>query len=266
MVFRVISYNLLHSRALEELVGIVANDPDLDALALQEVHAHALPERIGHLRLAEHTRRNQLAIAIYYRHERLELLGTRTFALKRAVHDMMFEQRSPERLVGVHLRAYASGRELILGSIHAAPLTSRNALRRKQIADAHELLSTLSETAPVLMVGDFNYPMFHNRLGERLNRSGYDLVLSDKRTYQSLKLIRGHFDFVTGRGIEILGVETLRKGRSDHYPILVTAQAVDPAADLARPLSERSLPTGPLSERSESKGHRRPSSRLRRDR
>lgn len=224
MVFRVISYNLLHSRAVGELAGIVANEPELDALCLQEVHAHALPEHIGHLALAEHTRRNQLAIAVYHRTDRFERVASQSFALNRSVHDMMFDERMPERLVGVHLRETATGRELVLGSIHAAPLTSRNALRRKQITAAHELLSGLSDTAPVLMVGDFNYPLFHNRLGERLNRSGYDLVLSDRRTYQSLKLLRGHFDFVTGRDIDILTVETLRRGRSDHYPILVTAQ------------------------------------------
>jgi endonuclease/exonuclease/phosphatase (EEP) superfamily protein YafD len=224
VVFRVMSYNLLHSRAIGELAGLVANEPELDALCVQEVHAHALPERIGHLTLAQHTKRNELAIAVYYRAERFECLASQAFSLKRAVHDMLFDERSPERLVGAHLRSRDSGKELVLGSIHAAPLTSRNALRRKQITAAHEALSSLSADAPVLLVGDFNYPLFHNRLGERLNREGYDLVLSDKRTYQALKLIRGHFDFVTGRDIDILSVETQRRGRSDHYPILVTAQ------------------------------------------
>ena len=229
VVFRVISYNLLHSKAIGELAGIVSADPELDALCLQEVHAHALPERIGHLQLSEHTRRNELALAIYHRADRFEQAASGSFALKRSVHDMMFE-RQPERLVGVHLREPATGKEIVLGSFHAAPLTSRNSLRRKQITAAHELLAELSDTAPVLMVGDYNYPLFHNRLGERLGESGYDLVLSDKRTYESLKLIRGHFDFVTGRGVDIISVETLRRGRSDHYPILVTAQALAPTA------------------------------------
>ncbi|OJX63393.1 MAG: hypothetical protein BGO95_00580 [Micrococcales bacterium 73-13] len=224
VTFRVMSYNLLHSRAVGELAGLVANEPELDALCVQEVHAHALPERIGHLTLAEHTRRNELAIAIYYRRERFECVAAKSFSLKRSVHDMMFDERTPERLVGAWLRERDTGLELVLGSIHASPLTSRNALRRKQISAAHELLSSLAADAPVLLVGDFNYPLFHNRLGERLGREGYDLVLSDKRTYQALKLVRGHFDFVTGRDIDIVAVETQRRGRSDHHPILVTAQ------------------------------------------
>jgi len=224
-VFRVISYNLLHSRAVGELAGLVANDPELDAICLQEAHTHALPEHIGHLRLSEHTRRNDLALAVYHRADRFESIAAKSYELKRSVHDVVFE-RTPERLVGVHLRESATGREIVLASFHAAPLTSRNSLRRKQISTAHRLLAELGGGAPVLMVGDYNYPLFHNRLGERLNESGYDLVLSDKRTYSAFKVVQGHFDFVTSQGLEILGVETLRRGSSDHFPILVTAQAL----------------------------------------
>ena len=228
MVFRVISYNLLHSRAVGELAGLVASDPELDALCLQEVHTHALPERIGHLELSEHTRQNQLALAVYHRSDRFEAIAVGTYELKKSLHDQVM-QRTPERLVGVHLRESATGRELVLASFHAAPLSALNSLRRKQISTAHELLVDLGRGAPVLMVGDYNYPLFHNRLGERLNRSGYDLVLSDKRTYSAFKLVRGHFDFVTSYGLEIVEVETLRRGRSDHFPILVTARAAEAA-------------------------------------
>ncbi len=230
-MIRVISYNLWHSRADSELVGLVAGDPDLDALCLQEVYRTGVPERIGHLRLAHHTGRNLLGLAVYVNAERYDILATEAFELKRSLHDVVFE-RTPERLVGVHLRNRETGAELVLASFHAAPLSALNSLRRKQISTAHELLTELGDGAPVLMVGDYNYPLFHNRLGERLGRSGYDLVLSDKRTYSAFKLVRGHFDFVTSRDVEILAVETLRRGSSDHFPILVTAQAqtVDAAA------------------------------------
>jgi len=222
-VIRIISYNLWHSRAETELAGLVAADPELDALCLQEVYRKGVPERIGSLELARHTGRNLLGLAIYVQAERYEVLGTEAFELKKSLHDVVFE-RTPERLVGAHVRNRETGEELVLASFHAAPLSALNSLRRKQIAAAHELLTELGDGAPVLMVGDYNYPLFHNRLGERLGRSGYDLVLSDKRTYQAFKLVRGHFDFVTSYGMEIVGVQTLRRGRSDHFPILVTAQ------------------------------------------
>lgn len=234
MVFRVISYNLLHSRALGELAGLVASESEVDALCLQEVHSGALPERIGHLQLTEHTRRNELSLAVYHRPDRFETVSTSSFELKRGLHDMMFE-RQPERLVGAHLRERDSGAELVLGSFHAAPLTSRNALRRKQISAAHDRLVELGEGAPILMAGDFNYPLFHNRLGERLEATGFELIRSDKRTYSAFKVIRGHFDFVTAHGLEVRDVATLRRGVSDHSPILVTASAA--AVERARAAS-----------------------------
>ncbi len=221
-MIRVISYNLWHSKADPELAGLVAADPDLDALCLQEVYRTGVPERIGHLRLAHHTGRNLLGLAVYVNAERYDVLGTEAFELKRSLHDVVFE-RTPERLVGAHVRNRVTGEELVLASFHAAPLSALNSLRRKQITAAHERLTELGDGAPVLMVGDYNYPLFHNRLGERLGRSGYDLVLSDKRTYQAFKLVRGHFDFVTSYGLEIDDVQTLRRGKSDHFPILVTA-------------------------------------------
>jgi len=73
------------------------------------------------------------------------------------------------------------------------------------------------------MVGDYNYPLFKDRLGLRVRENGYDLTLSDRRTYTAYKFFRGHFDFATSQGLRIDGVETLARGSSDHIPILVTA-------------------------------------------
>lgn len=219
------SYNLLHSKAVGELAGIVASDERLDALCLQEVHAHALPQHIGHLTLADHTEKNRLALAVYIDSARFEQLDSGTFELKRSLHDSVFE-RTPERLVGVHMRDRQTGRDVVVASFHAAPLSARNSLRRKQIQRAHEYLAELGGGAPVIMVGDYNYPLFKNHLGERLEQRGYDLVLSDKRTYSAFKVVRGHFDFVTTRDMVVESVETLKRGRSDHLPILVTASHV----------------------------------------
>lgn len=224
-VLRIVSYNLLHSKAVGELAGLVADDHRLDALCLQEVHPHALAERLGHLTLVAHTPRNRLALAVYVDTSRFEVLATGSFELKRSLHDSVF-QRTPERLAAAHIRELRTGRDLVIASFHAAPLSARNSLRRKQIKRAHEYLAELGRGAPVIMVGDYNYPLFKDRLGERLERAGFDLVLSDKRTYSAYKLVRGHFDFVTTRDMKVESVETLRRGRSDHLPILVTASHV----------------------------------------
>lgn len=220
-MIRVISYNLRKNRASTELVEL-AKTPDLDALCLQECIAAELPAEIGNLHLADSTKRNRLGLAVYYRKDRYEQVASQSFELKKSLHDLIFSP-TPERLVGAKLIDRDSKHELVLASFHAAPLTALNSLRRKQITAAHELLQTLGSGVPILMVGDYNYPLFQENLSEKVAKSGYDLTLSDRRTYTAYKFFRGHFDFVTSQGFTIEDVETLPRGSSDHIPILVTA-------------------------------------------
>ena len=73
------------------------------------------------------------------------------------------------------------------------------------------------------MVGDYNYPVFKENLGQKVRDAGYELSLSDARTYTRYKMFRGHFDFATSAGLDIESVRTLQRGTSDHLPILVSA-------------------------------------------
>ena len=230
-MIRVISYNLRKHRAIGELAEL-AKTPDLDALCLQEVFAAELPAEIGDLHLADSTKRNRLGLAVYYRRERYEHIASESFELKKSLHDLIFSP-TPERLVGSHLRDRETDHELVLASFHAAPLTALNSLRRNQIKAAHELLQELGSGIPILMVGDYNYPLFKDSLTERVKKRGYDLSLSDRMTYTAYKFFRGHFDFVTSQGLAIEGVETLARGSSDHIPILVTASYGAPARNAA---------------------------------
>jgi len=220
-VIRVISYNLRKNRAITELVEL-AKTPDLDALCLQECIAAELPAEIGNLHLADSTKRNRLGLAVYYRKDRYEQLSSQSFELKKSLHDLIFSP-TPERLVGAKLIDRQTKHELVLASFHAAPLTALNSLRRKQISAAHDLLKELGGGVPILMIGDYNYPIFQDSLSEKVAKRGYDLTLSDRRTYTAYKFFRGHFDFVTSQGFTIEDVETMPRGSSDHIPILVTA-------------------------------------------
>lgn len=228
-MIRVISYNLRKNRAVGELTEL-AKTPGLDALCLQECFAAELPAEIGDLHLADATKRNRLGLAVYYRRDRYEHVVSQSFELKKSLHDLIFSP-TPERLVGAKLVDRESKHELVLASFHAAPLTALNSLRRNQIKAAHELLQTLGSGAPILMVGDYNYPLFKEGLSERVAKSGYDLTLSDRMTYTAYKFFRGHFDFVTSQGFTVEGVETMPRGSSDHIPILVTASYGAPARD-----------------------------------
>ncbi|RNE64226.1 endonuclease/exonuclease/phosphatase family protein [Cryobacterium tepidiphilum] len=218
---KVISYNLRKNRASGELVEL-ADGFEPDVLCLQECDTEALPAEVGLLHLADSTSRNRLGLAVYYRKDRFTAVKTQSFALKKSMHDRLLRP-AHERLIGTRLVDLANDRELVVASFHAAPLTALNSLRRNQISSAHEALHRLGPNLPTLMVGDYNYPIFKGHLSEHVKESGYDLSLSDSRTYTRYKFFRGHFDLATSVGLSIGNVETLPRGTSDHMPILVTA-------------------------------------------
>jgi hypothetical protein len=192
-------------------------------LCLQECDTEALPANVGNLHLADSTKRNRLGLAVYYRNDRFSAMETKTFSLKKSLHDRVLAP-AHERLIGTRLIDRETDREAVVASFHAAPLTALNSLRRNQINAAHSELRSLGDGLPILMVGDYNYPFFTEKLGTHVRESGYDLTLSDQRTYTRYKFFHGHFDFATSVGLSITSVETLPSGESDHMPILVTAE------------------------------------------
>jgi endonuclease/exonuclease/phosphatase family metal-dependent hydrolase len=218
---RVISYNLREHSASGELIAL-AQDFDVDVLCLQEADTHDLPHTIGPMNLADSTKGNRLGLAVYYRQDRFTLQETNAFALKKSMHDRVLAP-AHERLVGVRLVDNQSQHELVVGSFHAAPLSASNSLRRHQIRAAHEELINMGGEHITLMVGDFNYPFFIRNLAARVKKAGYDLTLSDRRTYTRYAVFKGHFDFATSLGLNIESIETLPRGLSDHLPILVSA-------------------------------------------
>ncbi|MFE1645870.1 endonuclease/exonuclease/phosphatase family protein [Microbacterium sp. P01] len=219
---KVISYNLRKHRAAGELTALVERY-NADVLCVQEADTTDIPERVAGLRLADSTNRNRLGLAVYYRENTFQLVEVRALALKKSLHDRVLKP-AEERMLGVRLHDIDDRRDVIVASFHAAPLTALNSLRRHQIKTALTELSALGEGLPALMVGDYNYPVFKENLGQKVREHGYELNLSDSRTYTRYKFFRGHYDFATSVGFTIDGVRTLPQGLSDHLPILVTAR------------------------------------------
>jgi len=226
---KVISYNLRKHRAAGELVHLVERY-GADALCLQEADTTDIPDEIAGLRLAESTQRNRLGLAVYYRENTFRAVDVRALALKKSLHDRVLKP-AEERMLGVRLHDIDENHDVIVASFHAAPLTALNSLRRHQIRTALAELQQLGEGVPAIMVGDYNYPVFKERLGQHVRDQGYELNLSDSRTYTRYRFFRGHYDFATSVGFEIDRVRTLPQGLSDHLPILVTAR---PAAGVRR--------------------------------
>ena len=221
---KVISYNLRKHRAVGELAHLVERHA-ADALCLQEADTKDIPERIDGLRLADSTHRNRLGLAVYYRENTFRAVDVRMMALKKSLHDRVLKP-AEERLLGVKLYDIDDGHEVVVASFHAAPLTALNSLRRHQIRTALSELQLMGDGLPTLMVGDYNYPVFKENLGQRVRDQGYELNLSDSRTYTRYRFFRGHYDFATSIGFEIDRVRTLPQGDSDHLPILVTARTL----------------------------------------
>lgn len=218
---RVISYNLRKHRAATELAELVgAHDPDI--LCLQEVDTTDLPETVGGLSLISSTKGNRLGLALFARTNMFRVDDVRTIELKKSLHDRVLKP-AHERVLGVRMHEIDSGRGLIVASFHAAPLTALNSLRRNQIRAALDELEDMGRGLPVLMVGDYNYPVFKENLGATVREHGYALTLSDDHTYTRYRVFRGHYDFATSVGFHVDGIRTLPQGDSDHRPILVTA-------------------------------------------
>ena len=218
---KVISYNLNKHKAIGELDDLV-EATGADILCLQEAVSGELAPEIAGLKLVEATARNRLGLAVYLRRNSFDALEVRSLALKKSLHDRVLKP-AEERMLAVRLRDIDHGREFIVASFHAAPLTALNSLRRKQISAALGELASLGDNLPILMVGDYNYPVFKENLGQKVREAGYELSLSDARTYTRYKFFRGHYDFATSVGFDIDTITTLPQGRSDHLPILVTA-------------------------------------------
>ncbi|WP_255447331.1 endonuclease/exonuclease/phosphatase family protein [Schumannella soli] len=221
---RIGSYNLYKNAAAHELEQL-AIDHELDVLCLQECDSTKLPAAIGPLQRAASTERNRLGLAIYHREDAFSALETAVFTLPKSFHDYLMSP-GEERLLAIKLVDRATDEEVVVASFHAAPLTTMNSARRRQIKLSHQLLAEWAPETPMLMVGDYNYPLFHGGLQKQIDRSGHELTFSDSHTYKRYRYIRGHFDFVTSLKMTIASVATLPKGASDHMPILVKATAL----------------------------------------
>ena len=142
-----------------------------------------------------------------------------------------------ERLIGTRVVDNETDHELVIGSFHAAPLTASNSLRRKQIHAAHAELLEHGQRPDDPDGGRLQLPVLHQEPHAHMKDSGYALSLSDRRTYTRYKVFKGHFDFATSLGLDIESVETLPRGKSDHLPILVTAEYGQDSGPIQEPLA-----------------------------
>lgn len=229
---KLISYNLHKHNAVTELVPLAERHAP-DALCLQEADTRRLPQAIGDLRLVRATGANRLGLAVYLSADRFDPRDVRVMSLEKSLHDRVMKP-ADERLVMVRAYDAKHATDVTVASFHAAPLTARNSLRRQQISTAFAALEDLGGDIPAVMVGDFNYPLFQERLRRHLDPFGYRLTRGQESTYSRYRVLRGNYDFAVSRGFRAADVTTLPQGGSDHLPILVrTSVSAVSAAPLA---------------------------------
>ncbi len=217
---KIISYNLKYHRANGELTDLV-NSYKADILCIQECHSDKLPDQIGDLILAEKTENGRFHLATYYRKGRFFSTESSSHVLKHSLLEKLYMPQM-ERLLITKVYDRESGQELSIGSFHATHHVATNYLRRQQIKSAHKLLTESSQGSPAVMVGDYNYLLFKKRLKIRIEKSGYQMSLSDRPTYYLNKYIRARLDLATSLNATVEKVLALPKGGlSDHAPILV---------------------------------------------
>lgn len=221
---QLLSYNLLKNKAVGELSALaVKYQPDV--LCLQEVNVPELTQQMGRLQLAIGTEKNRLGLAVYLDSTKYEVEDVASFSLRHSHYDRIASP-AHERLLGVRAANKLTGEKFTVGSFHASPLTALNAIRREQIQDGLKRLEVLGEGSPLMMLGDFNYPIFRARLAREVQASGFELYTSNQQTYRNYKgAVRGYFDFAAGKGFSKNWMKTLKQGVSDHLPILLKAEA-----------------------------------------
>lgn len=215
---KILSYNLLKNKAAGELEKLYS-DHRPDALCLQEVNTNGLPKHIGHMELAVSTQENRLGLALYVDTVKYSIEEVDSFGLKRSVYDKIASP-AHERLLGVRAAHRVTGDRFAVGSFHASPLTALNSIRRDQIHNGLVHLQELGEGSPLMMIGDFNYPIFRRRLEQEMANSGWELFTADSSTYRNYKFYKGFFDFAAGKHFHFESMKTLQRGISDHLPIM----------------------------------------------
>ena len=233
---QLLSYNLEKNKACVELDQVVRN-AGADVACLQEATVCELPEKVGDLQLIAGTEHNRLGLAIYA-DPRYQVAKIATRGFKRSIHDMVAAP-AKERLLAAELTDEETGETTVVASFHASPLTSTNYKRRIQIRESLGTMELLGADAPLVMAGDYNYPVFRHNLEQRLTEWGYDVTFANGTTYRRGP-VSGHFDFVASKGLDVESVSSLPQSLSDHHPILIRAR-VHPGHDPQHLLTDAPL-------------------------
>lgn len=210
----VLSYNLHYHLAYKEVFG-VAKAQNIDIICLQECNSRQLSPTIGEYSLACKTNHEDLGLAIYCRADRVKLIKSSCHILHKSFYEKLFRWSNERALVG-EFYDRQSRRNITIVSLHATHLVASNSLRRRQIGEVFCLFE--HQNAPVIIAGDYNYPLFHSKLKNFITEKKYELHTPPDATFKARKY-KGKFDFISTRHVLSARLSVLPQGGSDHSPI-----------------------------------------------
>lgn len=242
MQLRITSYNLWFHKAYREIAKVIKKRPP-DVLCLQECYPDDLKRELEGMVLAgtdRYTHRlpikhrkvapvfagtlgGNVGMAIYYNPTKLVLENLETFILP-----LPWQERRGGRIIQLaKFRDIATKKTLFIANIHLSALLAPNRARRKQLREALDWVAVRSDAQPVVLAGDFNYPLAPGLLRTLMDRQGYAECGThfSERTHIS-RLVKGKFDriFISSKLVE-KGYDILPFGLSDHAPVAATVAA-----------------------------------------
>lgn len=229
---RIASYNLWWHKAYHEVAELV-DDQSPDIVCLQECYPHDLKKSVQGLKLAgshkyAHHQNKSLIVpawenagmAIYYNPGRLKLVSLERFELP-----LPWQERNGGRIFQLaHFKILATGRVVVVANIHLSALWAPNRARRKQLQEIIQGITEQSDTLPIILAGDFNYPFVARRLHALMKAEGF----TECGTHVSMpthlsKVVKGKFDRIfISNDLEEQDYAILPFGLSDHAPITAT--------------------------------------------
>ncbi|HTE57243.1 MAG TPA: endonuclease/exonuclease/phosphatase family protein [Verrucomicrobiae bacterium] len=236
---RIASYNLWWHKAYHEVAEIV-DGQQLDIICLQECYPSDLKKSVQGLRLAgSHAYVHRLPLihrqskktattsawknagmAIYYNPRQLELISLERFALP-----LPWQERNGGRIFQVaHFKVLATGKLIVVANIHLSALLAPSRARRKQLQEILQGVTAQGDTLPVILAGDFNYPLVARSLHTLMEAEGFTECGAhvSMPTHMS-RVIKGKFDRIfISEDVEEQGYAILPFGLSDHAPITAT--------------------------------------------
>lgn len=235
MKLRVASYNLWYHKAYPEVAELVRSQ-HIDIFFIQECVPTELEGKLAGLTLADariYTHHKpfdnpvsvgaikttfwlKTGMAIYYNPALMKLVGVTSHKLS-----LPWSERKGGRFMQLARFELRDGSELLAANIHLSALWSTNRSRRKQLEGVMEVVDG---NRPVVMGGDFNYPLMSKGLRSFMASFGLAECGSHNgsRTHIS-KLVKGKFDHIfISDDLKESDYAILPFNASDHAPVVVT--------------------------------------------